>query len=122
MARRILTAEEEKRLAAEAEDARDRELPLKRAGVKVSEDATAVLSVRVPINQLRMLRSLAAERRVSLSTLLQDAIEQAVSNRGPRVSYSQRVSRLFVSGATAEQLGESGSETVRSPVDPVWTS
>jgi hypothetical protein len=111
MARRNISAAEERQLIADAEAHRDSGTRSTPARLRPSEDATAVLSVRLPMSQLRALRAVAAARGASLSAVLQDAVDQLVAERGPRMTVSQRVHRLYVAGATPE-LGNLDQSTV----------
>ena len=119
MARRKMTREEEATLAAEAQELRDdeaawdyRQARLVRRG----RSPSAVLSVRVPLAQLRELRKLAAAERISLSDLLKDAVASYVAYAGPQVSSSgprqlqlnlKRASRSETMHAGARELQES---------------
>jgi hypothetical protein len=76
--RRELTPEQEKALAAEAEARRgdaDEWDFARPAKIDRGGSASAVLSVRVPLSQMKELRRLAGQQRLSLSRLLQDAVE-----------------------------------------------
>lgn len=97
MARRAMSRQEEEALVREAERLRDADT--EPSGLRFSPNATAVLSVRLPMNDLRTLRSIAKARRISLSALLQEAVEQLLATDGPKVSVSQSAIRFAVSGA-----------------------
>ncbi len=112
MARRELSAEEEAALVKQAEAQRGDaaawgfERPHR---VRRGRGATAVLSVRVPLAQLRELRSLAGARGLSLSELLQEAVG-ALAASGPRISFSANVKRATVyvkgRGGPASRIAE----------------
>ena len=105
MARRNTSAAEERQLIADAEALRDSPTKATPVRLRAAEDATAVLSVRLPMSQLRAMRAIAGARGVSLSALLQDAVDQLLAERGTRMTVSRRVHRLYVAGATPE-LGD----------------
>jgi hypothetical protein len=97
MARRKLTGAEEARMVAEAERSRDDEsTTLRRVDVRVGAGASGVLSVRLPIEQIRALRQKAAQRGESLSDLLQEAVNRLLGTSGPEVSMSQSLDRVVV--------------------------
>jgi len=76
--RRELTPEQEKALAAEAEARRgdaDEWDFARPAKIDRGGSASAVLSVRVPLSQMKELRRLAGQQGISLSRLLQSAID-----------------------------------------------
>lgn len=76
MARRKLTLQQELEIAARARNASDAGADVVRrpGGATRGPNASAVLSVRVPIEQMQGLRALAARRGVSLSDVVHDAI------------------------------------------------
>lgn len=97
MARRKLTASAEARMVASAEA--DRDDPgrvLRRSEVRVSNEASGVLSVRLPLEQIRVLRQEAAKRSVSLSDLLQEAVNRFLGSPGGEVSTSRSLQRVFI--------------------------
>lgn len=102
MARREISGAEERRLIAASERARDAGEVGERANVKVSADATAVLSVRLPMEQLRAIRENAASQGISISSLLQQALALLAAKPKPRMTATQQVTRLWVEGVVPE--------------------
>lgn len=97
MARRKLTGEAEARLAASAErDRDDSGCVLRRSEVRVSAEASGVLSVRLPLAQIRALRQEAVKRNMSLSDLLQEAVNRFLGSPGGEVSTSRSLQRVFI--------------------------
>lgn len=100
MAGRRLTPDEETRLIQEAES--------QRAGVEALPPArridkgaspSVVLSVRIPVTEMERLRRLSRTRGLSLSALVQEAIDALLSDSGPRISSSPaRTLRIAASG------------------------
>lgn len=134
MARKKLTPEEESKLAAEAEQSREddaswdyaRARPVRRGG-----SPSAVLSVRVSIDQLRDLRKLAAVEGISLSELLKDAVASYVASAGPQVSSSgprqlqlnlKRSSRSETIQPGARQLRDAGTAPYRPDTETTIAS
>jgi hypothetical protein len=108
MARRNITATAERKLAQQAEANRDDpSVEIVAVPLRVSVEASAVLSVRLPIDQIRTLRGLASARGISLSTLIHEAVQQLLSAPPPRVTVSQSVKRVYVAGALADMSAES---------------
>lgn len=107
MVRRQISATEERELIAAAESLRAAGIVGERANIKVNTDATAVLSVRLPIDQLRALRDVAVERHESVSALLQDAVLQLLTRPVPRVSATDALPRFWVTGAAIEPTDDS---------------
>ena len=92
VARRKITREEEAALADEAAGLRDDEAAwdfARARAVRRGASPSAVLSVRVPLEQLKGLRRLAAVEGVSLSELLKEAVASYVGSTGPEVSSSR---------------------------------
>lgn len=110
-----LSEAREKRLAAAAEAARDDDrVVLRESGVRVSADATGVLSVRLPLAQIRLLREVANSRGESLSELLQEALGRLLGSAGPDVSMSSVRQMIFYSGGGLPRAStESGPLHVR---------
>lgn len=78
----------EERLIAEAEAARDDPATqLHPVQMRIAEGTTAVLSVRLPLDELRALRRLAEARGVSISGLLQEAVAALLAG-GAAVRFS----------------------------------
>jgi hypothetical protein len=97
MARRKLTDAAEAQLVASAESDRDNpERVLRRSEVRVSTEASGVLSVRLPLDQIRALRQEAVKRGVSLSDLLQEAVNRFLGSPGGEVSTSKFLQRVFI--------------------------
>ncbi len=113
MARRAISRAEERTLIAAAEQDRDDGTVGELAAVKVAGDATAVLSVRLPMDQLQSIRRNAASRGISISSLLQEAVAQLTAKPEPRMTATRQITRLWVRGAEPEM--ESGSGYVGSP-------
>lgn len=94
MARKKLTHEEEERLVQEVESYRGRvgeAWDLSRPKrLRVATGATAVVSARVPFEQLKALREIAERERTSLSELTKQAIDLFIAASGPTVSMSER--------------------------------
>jgi hypothetical protein len=114
LGRRELTPEEESRLAAEAESRRGdaEEWDFARpAKIDRGGSPTAVLSVRVPLSQMKELRRLAGQQGISLSRLLQSAIDCYVARpRAVQLRFAQ-VERFF-----AFNVGPDWTDTdVRTP-------
>jgi hypothetical protein len=111
--RRILSDAEERALAKSAEAARDAsektwnlDAPKK---VTRGSAPTAVLSVRLPLDQVQALRKIASITQRSLSEMVQGAVTTYIGTGGPALSTSDvrgmyvAVSELPVSG-TAQLL------------------
>lgn len=98
MAKRKYTQREERALIERAEAARDSDAPLTLVPSRVREDATGVLSVRLPLAQIRMLREIAARRGVGLSALLQDVASNFAVMEAQRMYVSRSASRVHVQG------------------------
>jgi hypothetical protein len=106
MARRSLGPKEQARLIREAEEARDDDSVVLAAGrIKRGTDPTAVLSVRVPLAQLRQLRSIASRRAISLSELLKEAVDSHTGTGGVKVwDSSGRIVYYHISPPIAESV------------------
>jgi hypothetical protein len=103
MAKRTLTAAEERKLVKNAEKLRDDdEAELLVQDVKARSDATAVLSVRLPLNEIRFLREVASRRGVSLAALIKDVSSALAAEAEQRMSVSRGVARLHVTGVGLE--------------------
>ena len=98
MARRGISKLEEQQMIAAAEAARDAGVVPERANLKVASDASAVLSVRLPVDELRALRAVAVDRGQSLSSLLQDAVLQLLTKPEPNVTATEQLQRFWVTG------------------------
>jgi hypothetical protein len=124
MARRVISAPEEEQLIADAERARDSGIAPTPTTIRRAQDASAVLSVRLSTTQLRSIRDLATSRGVSISVLLQTAVDQLLAQQGPRLTLSRHVTRVFVAGATSENLGEgnASNRVVHQDPAPATTS
>ena len=97
MASKRLTPEAEAQLIADAEANRDDETStLTKTTGRVAPDASAVLSVRMPIEQVRTLRNVARERNQTLSELVQAAVIGLIAAPQPQVEISEAVSRCIV--------------------------
>ncbi|HXK34206.1 MAG TPA: ribbon-helix-helix protein, CopG family [Dehalococcoidia bacterium] len=121
MAPRKLTRAEERRLRGEAEgrvsgdDRWDFAHPKR---VRVSRNASAVLSVRMPYERVRLLRAMAKRNHLSMSDLVKAALEEYTAARGPDISNNRQLSRLRVltpSGSPPETLPCSWSDTLDHP-------
>ena len=115
MVARRLTKRQEAALVDDVERARanpadewDLSRPL---AVTRGPSPTAVLSVRVPIEQLRDIRRIAAQRGVSVSELLQTAVTVAVGMGGPRVDWSGWLLRLSGEPETSKSYPDAGELT-----------
>jgi hypothetical protein len=110
MARKVVTAADEAQLIADAEASRDdpNVVPVA-SGVTIAKDASAVLSVRLQMDALRTLRELAKARRMSLSELLQDAVDSLLGSPAPHVDVSESASRFIamtsVGGVNVRTMG-----------------
>jgi hypothetical protein len=102
MEKRKLTAAEERRMTAKARELRDAEAELRVVSVRPRPDATAVLSVRLQLEQIRFLRDIASRKGVSLSALLQEVSGALASSEAQRMSISRGVSRVQVAGIGLE--------------------
>ena len=135
MARRKLTTDEEQRLREEAERVRtDQGLweDYRPAKVVRGKNPTAVLSVRVPLSQLRGLRAIAGQQGRSLSDVLKDAVDAYVAASGPQVTSSCSTKRITIfmserTGSESLQPGailveEGGENYVRPVVDAAITA
>ena len=105
MGRRQLTPEEERQLAADAESDRgdaavwDFGRPTK---IDRGKSPTAVLSVRLPLSQMKELRRISGRERISLSRLLQNAIDYYISSpRTVQLRFAD-VERFFAFNAGPE--------------------
>ena len=105
MGRRQLTPEEERQLAADAESDRgdaavwDFGRPTK---IDRGKSPSAVLSVRLPLSQMKELRHIAGREQVSLSRLLQNAIDYYISSpRTVQLRFAD-VERFFAFNAGPE--------------------
>jgi hypothetical protein len=101
-------------LTVAAEQARDAGSVGEYANVKVGADVTAVLSVRLRMDQLRAIRETAAQRGISISSLLQQAVAQVVAKPEPRMTVTQQVTRLWVRGAEPEMESGGGVDETES--------
>lgn len=117
MGRRELTPEQERALAAESEARRDdaEEWDFGRpATIDRGRRPTAVLSVRVPLSQVRELRRIAGQQRLSLSRLLQDAVECYIATpRAVQLRFAE-VQRFLAFNVEPERTGTD----VRTPSSP----
>lgn len=99
MARKHLTAEEEARLIEAAEAASEsEEIVLERVPSRIRTDASAVLSVRLPLADVKALRAAAAREGVSLSALLQQLVSSWARRAPLEMSISDTPRRLYVEG------------------------
>lgn len=96
MARKKLGIEEQEALAAEIESHRgdlsklyDFSRPKR---LRVTENASAVLSARVSYQQLKAIRDIAEREGVSLSDITKQAIEVFIAASGPSLYKSERAS------------------------------
>ncbi len=98
MARKELTTQQEREIAVVAEEASSAGADVKQVSSRVSRGAnpTAVLSVRVPLDQLQALRSIAQRRAMSLSEVVQEALASFASAGGPQVFSSQASWKIYV--------------------------
>jgi hypothetical protein len=119
MARRELTREEEKRLAAGVEQRKsgdprwDFDRPRR---VRVPSDATGVLSVRVPAGEFAAIRERARAERVSTSEFLKRAVESYVAQHGPDITQTQRGTGLWLiysRDASPTESSQPGARQVR---------
>lgn len=111
MARRNLDPAEEERLIAEVEARRDAGEPLGEGRpVNRGTDPSVVLSVRISLEQMRLLRAVAQQRRETVSDVLKDALYAYTGIGGSRVWYGGSVQSVaFFSGLTpvrAEAVGQ----------------
>ena len=113
MARRDLSEAEERDLIAAAEAARDAGLVGARANMRVAADASAVLSVRLPLDQLRAVRAMASARGESISALLQDAVLQLLTKEEPQLTATEQLARLWVSGIALAAPTAGATATIR---------
>lgn len=113
MARKRMTEAKELAAIQSAEAARDDPAgELASADIRLSGEASAVLSVRLPREQVKLLRALAEGRNTTLSSMLQAAVEDLIASAGPRMSVSQKISRLYVHGAEMEGFLYESTSTV----------
>jgi len=117
MARKRMTEAEERQAIADAVAARDDDTIPARADLTPGEAGTVVLSVRLPFDQARALRAIAASRRQPLSSLLTDAVQAVIATGGPQLMVGEGVKRLYVVGA-----GFDSGETLGTPVGPPMLS
>ncbi len=126
MARRRLTDEEEQRLAQQAEAERDDpQNEWVSSPVRVSPGASVVLSVRLPIDRAQALRAAAADRKMSLSELLDEAVASLLAGGGPRLVASENITRLWVYGGLGPGVSwtdEFGAASDRRPEPEVETA
>jgi hypothetical protein len=110
-----LGVDEEAALAKEAENAKvDEQWEMERPRrVRRGSEPTAVLSVRVPLSQLRKIRETLARERIPLSELLQQAVAMAAGT-GTRISVENATVTVYASTVAR-------SETVATPTDSNWT-
>lgn len=80
-------------------------------------DASGVLSIRMPLDQIRMLRELAVRRGMSLSALLQELAAASVANEDQRMFVSRSASRVQVSG-----VGLRASVEPEGPSTRTWSA
>jgi hypothetical protein len=117
MARKRLSAEEEAQAIADAVAMRDDPsvMPMRVPG-RPTSSGSAVLSVRLPVGQVRMLRAMAAERRISLSEMLSEAVTSVLAGSGPTLSASKGASHLFMFGGVGPEptdtSGDHGASTL----------
>ncbi len=107
MARKKMTEDEERQAIADAVQARDDDTIPAPVELKPG-DGSVVLSVRLPIEKARALRAIAADRKQSLSAVLVDAVQAAISMGGPQIAVGDQATRFRVSGATFD-FGETWS-------------
>jgi hypothetical protein len=89
MARRELSPEDEERLVAEIESRQPGEGAWDFSHPKRLDRGTSptmVLSARVPFEYAKALRDIAAERHVTLSDVVKEALEAYAASHGPSVS------------------------------------
>lgn len=122
MARRQLTDEDELALIRDAEAARDSGPLGTPVRMTVSPQGTAVLSVRLPMEQMRDLRSVAESRHISVSALLQEAVAGLLAAPGPRMSASRKLSRLWVSGARPAEDDSNGLDVTITDGNDIRTA
>ncbi len=96
MVRKKLTREEEEQLAAEIESHRGNSAAAwdfsRPKRLRVTENASAVLSARVSYDQLKAIREIAERERLSLSEVTKQAIEMFVAAAGASLYTSRPVS------------------------------
>ena len=110
MAKRYLEADEETRLVAEIEAQRESDGVLGEGRrVNRGSEPTAVLSVRIPLEQMKLLRQVAGERRESVSEVLKDALYAFTGIGGSRVWYGGDIQRLAFFSGVAPVRAESGA-------------
>jgi len=129
MGRRELTPEQESQLAAEAQSRRgdteewDFGRPTK---IRRGRSPTAVLSVRVRFAQMKELRRIAGQEGISLSRLLQNAIECYVARPRAVQLHFPEVKRFFAFNAQPESTGTMpgvrSSHSVTGPQVPMTTA
>lgn len=109
MARRRLAPDEEARLIQEAEAQREGEEALPPARpIDRGTNPSVVLSVRIPVTEMERLRRMSRSRGLSLSALVQDAIDALLSESGPRISSSPaRTLRLALPSLEASSTSSS---------------
>ena len=100
MARRTLSPEEEDEIAREAEEASRAGAELVSVKARTAESASAVLSVRIAMKDLVALRALAEKRRISLATLVQDAVASYAATGGAE-EFASATRATFYSWTTA---------------------
>lgn len=105
MARKQLTSQQEREIAAAAEEASAAGADVNRVSARVSRGAspTAVLSVRVPLDQLQSLRAVAQRRAMSLSEVVQEAIASFAGAGGPQVFSSQTSWKFYLTEPAASE-------------------
>lgn len=109
MAKRTMTRKQEADLIKEAEAARDSDSPLSIVPVRARDDATGVLSVRLPLAQIRSLRDMAVRRGVSLSALLVESMAAIAALESQRMTVSRQTSRFHVVGVGLQAAAGDGS-------------
>lgn len=120
-----LSREEERQLISDAEAARDDPAVVPEpVEATPAQNATIVLSVRLPAERARQFREAAAARQLSLSELLDRAVE-TVSLADPRVAASESTKRLVlyngvVSGAVADTEEPSEPREEIPTAQPIW--
>ncbi|MEX2237248.1 MAG: ribbon-helix-helix protein, CopG family [Dehalococcoidia bacterium] len=125
MARRRMSKEEEAALVAEIESSQnddkawDFDNPKK---IDRGPTPTAVLSVRLPLDQFNAVKAEAARRRIPLSDLVREAIESYAGAAGTRLQVgaaTRRVEFYNSGGRTAITWRSSPEMMSDSGLDPV---
>lgn len=111
MARRRITTREEAQLREAALAARDDPgAVLERVEAQTRKSGTVVLSVRLPLEDAKRLRELAAARKESLSTLLTEAVESLVAGSHSRLSMTRGSQMIVYSGMGMSLTDTPGDE------------